>query len=108
MTTVNVSLTELLLKVMNEHQAKVGMSTCLSELGYIEEAAKLQGYGQESFPAKVSQTCFNNFWAPLPSKKKKYMISYKTMLSINILLIILYSLILFFFGGGVSLKGLLA
>lgn len=54
MTTENVSLSELLLKVMNAHQAKVGMSTCQSELGYIEQAAKLQGYGQESFPAKVS------------------------------------------------------
>ncbi|XP_011661487.1 tyrosine-protein phosphatase non-receptor type 21 [Strongylocentrotus purpuratus] len=52
MTTENVSLSELLLKVMNAHQAKVGMSTCQSELGYIEQAAKLQGYGQESFPAK--------------------------------------------------------
>nr|XP_054759367.1 tyrosine-protein phosphatase non-receptor type 21-like [Lytechinus pictus] len=52
MTTENVSLSELLLRVMNAHQAKVGMSTCQSELGYIDQAAKLQGYGQESFPAK--------------------------------------------------------
>lgn len=52
MTTDHASLSELLVKVMNEHQARGGMSTCMSELAYIEEAAKLEGYGQESFPAK--------------------------------------------------------
>ena len=56
MTPDNESLSELLMKVQEEHVSKRGLSQCHSELAYIEEAARLEGYGQESFPAKVSKT----------------------------------------------------
>ncbi|XP_071509789.1 tyrosine-protein phosphatase non-receptor type 21-like [Diadema antillarum] len=52
LTTDNETLCSMLVKVVIEFQAKKGMSPEVSELAYIEVASKLEGYGQESFPAK--------------------------------------------------------
>ncbi|XP_070578387.1 tyrosine-protein phosphatase non-receptor type 14-like [Ptychodera flava] len=46
------SLTELTQEVANQHRNHQSMPPDVAELAYINEASQLDGYGQESYPAK--------------------------------------------------------
>uniref|UniRef100_A0A8C7Y2S7 Tyrosine-protein phosphatase non-receptor type n=1 Tax=Oryzias sinensis TaxID=183150 RepID=A0A8C7Y2S7_9TELE len=53
---VNEVLEEWTQKVAEEHKSHCGMQTAKAELLYIKEVEKLDGFGQESFPAKDNYT----------------------------------------------------
>uniref|UniRef100_A0A3B3I348 protein-tyrosine-phosphatase n=1 Tax=Oryzias latipes TaxID=8090 RepID=A0A3B3I348_ORYLA len=53
---VNEVLEDWTQKVAEEHKSHCGMQTAKAELLYIKEVEKLDGFGQESFPAKDNYT----------------------------------------------------